>query len=403
MTVFQSSTLINSTLREMWGEEAPTVQNISELVTLGETIISSDKNKELFINTLTARIKRTVIRVLDLALDMPYIFMDNESYFGILQKINVAPLLADDDNSWNISQSNYETTIWEINKPIVTQKFFNSLSTFTIPITIPDVMLKPAFLEGMMDGFITAIFNSIEMSIVMCINALSHLAVCNLIAENVASNKEVNLLSMYNTQNNTTLTASKALYDLDFLRFAGMILRNYIHYMQHPTKLFNDGTELRGTLRDNMHVLMLTDFYSAYTTYYTNDTFHNELAQLPFFSEVTFWQNMGNTVPSFTANSTVNVIPASEAGKTTQTPILQNGVICVMADRQAIGTTLVEDWSGVDRNNRERYSNYTFGANRGYFNDLSENSVVFVIADTTSTSTDEPVSTLSIKARARKE
>lgn len=381
MKVFQNSTLINSAVKQMWGQNAPTVQNVSELVSLGEKILSSDTNKEQFLGVLADRIKRTVIRTLDNSIDMPKIFMDYESYFGIMQKITVRPMLSQNDNSWNISEDDYTSTIWEINKPDVSQTFFNNLSAFTIPLTVPDTMLKSAFMDGDMDAFIAGIFNSIESSLVMLLNALAHLAITNLIAERVKTNKHINLLSLYNSAMGTTLTTAKALFDADFLRYSSMIIRNYINYLRHPSVLYNDGTEVRATQRDNMHVLMLSDFVSAFNIYLQSSTFHNELTQLPLYDEVTFWQSVGNTVPSFTNNSSINIIPASELNETKKTAVTQSGIVCVLADRQALGTTLVEDWTGADRNNRERYTNYTYGANRGYFNDLSENAVVFVIAD----------------------
>lgn len=383
MKTFQSATLINAALQEMWGQTAPSVKNTSDLISLGETILSSNDSKENFLGVVGDIVKRTAIRTLDLSVDMPYIFMDEESFFGVMRKINVQPLLAHDDNSWNIGADDYATTIWNINKPNVSETFFNNLTAFTIPVTIPDVMLKSAFTDGEMDEFITAIFTSIQTSLIMLLNAQSHLAVSNLIAERVKTNKQVNLLTLYNTELSKSLTAAQSIHDADFLRYASMTLSNYIRYLRNPSVLFNDGSQVRATARDNMHVLMLGDFASAVNSVLQSSTYHNELTKLPLYDEVAFWQSVNNGAPTFLANSSVNIIPASESDSSSPTAVAQSGIVCVMADRQAIGTTLVEDWTGADRNNRERYTNYTFGANRGYFNDLSENAVVFVIADTT--------------------
>ncbi|MCM1265072.1 MAG: hypothetical protein NC200_02640 [Candidatus Gastranaerophilales bacterium] len=379
MTVFQSSKILNSVTNQMWGSEAPSVQNTAGLISIGEKILSSDTNKETFLNVLIDRIKRTIIRTLDLSLDFPNLFMSQETFFGILQKINVSPILAQDDNSWNVGNSDFEVTIWNINKPDVTQTFFDNISAFTIPITIPDVKLRSAFFDNEMDTFITAIFSSIESSLLMILNSLSHLAVSNLIAERLKENKEVRLLTMYNTAMGTSLTKTEAETSPDVARYAGMIIRNYMGYMSQASVLFNDGTQVRATQRDNMHVFMLRDFASSYTTYLQSDTFHNELTSLPLYNEVSFWQNQGNTMPNFATNSTINIIPASEEDASEPVAINQDNVICLLADRQALGVSLMDDWTAVDRNNRDRFTNYTFGANRGYFNDLSENAVVFTL------------------------
>lgn len=380
-TVNQIAPLLNATAKEIWGENAPTVKDLSGLIALGNTVLSSDTNKEQFLKVMSDRIKRTNIRVLDLEIEMPKILLDEESYFGILQKIDVQPMEVKEDNSWNIGENDYVSTIWDINKPNVEQSLFNNISAFIIPVTVPDVLYKSAFTsERDMTAFISAIFGTIEQSLIMYINALTHLALCNLIAERSKENKVINLLDLYNTTFSPQLSASTALYNQQFLQFSAMIIRNYMKYLNTPSVLYNNGTKIRATARDNMHVLMLTDYVSAYTTYFESSSFHNELIELPNYAELSYWQNNGQK-PIFTNNSKVNVIPSSEEEKDTPTAQVVTGVICVLADRQAIGVCLTEDWSGSDRNNRERYTNYTYGANRGYFNDLSENAIVFNIAD----------------------
>ena len=373
----QVAPLLNATAKQIWGQTAPTVQDLSGLISLGDTVLSSAENKEQFLNVLSDRIKRTVIRTLDLELEMPNLLLDADSYFGILQKIDVQPLEVEEDNSWNIGANDYVTTIWNINKPIVEQSLFSNIQAFTIPVTIPDVMFKSAFSsEREMASFISAIFSTIEQSLMMYINALTHLAVCNLIAERSKESKVIDLLDMYNEVFKTELTSG--IYNADVLRFSAMIIRNYMKYISAPSVLYNDGTKIRATQRDNMHVLMLTDFTSAYSTYLESNVFHNELLALPYYTEVAYWQNNGQN-PLYANNSKVNIIPSSEASADTPTAEVVENVICVLADRQSLGVCLTEDWSGADRNNRERYTNYTYGANRGYFNDLSENAVVFTL------------------------
>lgn len=380
-TINQIAPLLNATAKEIWGKNAPTVKDLSGLIALGNTVLSSDNNREQFLKVLADRIKRTNIRVLDLEIEMPNILLDEESYFGILQKIDVQPMEVKEDNSWNIGENDYVSTIWDINKPVVEQSLFNNISAFIIPVTVPDVLYKSAFTsERDMASFISAIFGTIEQSLIMYINALTHLALCNLIAERSKENKVINVLTLYNDTFSTQLTTSTALYNQQFLQFSAMIIRNYMKYLNTPSVLYNNGTKIRATARDNMHVLMLTDYVSAYTTYFESSSFHNELIELPNYAELSYWQNNGQN-PIFSNNSKVNVIPSSEEEEDTPTAQVVTGVICVLADRQAIGVCLTEDWSGSDRNNRERYTNYTYGANRGYFNDLSENAIVFNIAD----------------------
>lgn len=382
MQIKQISTIINSAALEIWGVNAPSVKDTSDMISLGNKVFASDTDKDRFLGVLVDRIKRTVIRTLDLSVDMPNLLLDSEAYFGILQKVNVQPVMTAIDNSWNIGEADYSTKIWDINKPTVSQKMFHNVDTFTIPITIPDVMYKSAFDDGKMGEFIQGIFSMIESCLIMYVNALNHLVVSSAIAEKIKSGKATNVLALYNEEHeDDPLTAADFLKSPDLLRYSGMVARNHIKYMAEPSVMFNEEGYVRATSRDNMHVLALTSYVSAYETNYESSVYNRYLTELPLFSEVTYWQNMGQS-PSFETCSAINIIPPSEADEDEPTAVEATGVFMVLADRQALGTSLIEDWSGSDRNNRERYTNYTYGVNRGMFLDLSENIDVLYVADT---------------------
>lgn len=382
MQIKQISTIINAAASEIWGATAPSVKDTSDIISLGNKVFASDTDKDRFLGVLVDRIKRTVIRTLDLSVDMPNLLLDAEAYFGILQKVNVQPIATETDNSWNIGEVSYTPTIWDIHKPSVSQKLFHNVDTFTIPITIPDVMYKSAFDDGKMGEFIQGIFSTIESCLIMYVNALNHLVVSSAIAEKIKSGKAVNVLALYNAEHeDNPLTADEFLNSPELLRFSGMIARNNIKYMAQPSVLFNEEGMVRATARDNMHVLALSSYVSAYETNYESSVYNRFLTELPLFDEVAYWQNMGQS-PSFETCSAINIIPPSEADEDEPTAVEASGVFMVLADRQALGTSLIEDWSGSDRNNRERYTNYTYGVNRGVFLDLSENICVLYVADT---------------------
>lgn len=381
--VFQSATLINATAQELWGASVPSVKSLTDLVSLGDMVLSSQNNKELFLNTLVDKIKKTVFRTLDNAIDLPNLLLDQEAYYGILQKINIKPMAAVNDNSWEVGDVSFTPSLYDIHKPSVSQKLFQNISTFVIRLTVPEVLMNSAFYEGEMDSFIAGLFENEQKCMVEYINAMTHLVLCNLIAERIKEQREVNLLALYkDVFTSSTLTEDDALYDKDFLRFAGMTIRNYIKYMEHSSVLYNDGSELRATQRDNMHVILLTDFVSAYSTYYSSDTYNQFLSEMPLGAETMCWSAVGNTVPTFATNSSINVVPASEADEDVPTAVEASGIVAVLADRQALGVCLYDQWSAADHNGADRYTNYTFGVNRGNINDLSENAVVFVIQDT---------------------
>jgi len=386
MKVNQIYALINAINKDMWGTTATTVKDLSGLISLGKTLEIDETSTDSFLNKLVDRIGKTVIRTLDLELDFPNLFMNSFEFGAIMQKITVNPFDAIANSDWQIGEEGFKPTFADIHKPSVTVKYFKDSTTWSYVVTVPESIFFTAFTnESMMNNFIDAIMKALSDSMIMSINNMSRMAIANFVAEKVkANNGVVNLLALYNETIETPITADDAKYNKDFMKFAGMVIRNYIGYMEEPSTMYNvDGT-LRVTKRDNMHVLMLRDFASAYTTMYSADTFNEELTRLPMYTEVNHWQgsNGGSGTPTYENNSKIIVIPSSEDGKENPTTITVNGLVCVLADRQSIAVGINKRRVGKFVNNIDDYVNTKTSATISWINDLSENGIVFVVADT---------------------
>ena len=386
MKVNQIYALINAINKDMWGTTATTVKDLSGLISLGKSLEIDETSTDSFLNKLVDRIGKTVIRTLDLELDFPNLFMNSFEFGAIMQKITVNPFDAIANSDWQIGEEGFKPTFADIHKPSVTVKYFKDSTTWSYVVTVPESIFFTAFTnESMMNNFIDAIMKALSDSMIMSINNMSRMAIANFVAEKVkARNGVVNLLALYNETIETPITADDAKYDKDFMKFAGMVIRNYIGYMEEPSTMYNvDGT-LRVTKRDNMHVLMLRDFASAYTTMYSADTFNEELTRLPMYTEVNHWQgaNGGSGTPTYDNNSKIVVIPSSEDGKENPTTITVNGLVCVLADRQSIAVGINKRRVGKFVNNIDDYVNTKTSATISWINDLSENGIVFVVADT---------------------
>lgn len=378
MKVNQIYALLNSINKEMWGSQALSVKDLSGIISLGNALEIDEDSTDKFINSLVDRIGKTVVRTLDLEIDFPNLYMDSFEFGAMMQKITVNPFDAISNSDWNVGNNGFTPTFADIHKPSVTVKYFKDSTTWSYVVTIPRDIFFTAFTsETAMSTFIDAIIKALSDSMIMAINNMSRIAIDNFIAEKIkAENGVVNILSLYNGESGT-LTADKAIYDKDFLRFAGMVIRNYIGYLSEPSTMYNvDGT-LRVTKRDNMHVIMLRDFMSSYVTNYSADTFNAEMTSMDGYVETSHWQgvNGGNGVPTFETNSKINVIPSS-GGEA----IVQTGVICMIADRQAVAVGVNKRRVGKFVNDIDDYVNTKTSATIQWINDTSENGVVFVVA-----------------------
>jgi hypothetical protein len=388
MKVNQIYSLLNDINKQMWGEDAVDVNDLSGIISMGESIVGNTDNTDLFLGKLVDRIGKTVIRTLDLELEFPSLYMNEFEFGAILQKISVNPFGAIQSSEYKTGENGFTPTLLDIHKPDVVVTYFKGATTWKYQVTIPDDLFSTAFTsESMMGQFIDAIISAMTDSMTMSINNMSRTAIANFVAEKVkAGHNVINLVDLYNTAygltGNDAIDASGAMVSKEFARFASTIIRKYVKYLGQPSALYNENGLVRATSRDNMHVLMLTDLVALFDAYLLSDSY-KDLYDIPNFSEVAYWQgNKGaSDTNDFVTNSTINVVPSSEAGEQSPTPVKQTGVVAVLADRQAIAVGLNKRRSGSFYNSIDAYTNLSSTALIQYYNDLSENGVIFVVAD----------------------
>lgn len=392
MKVNQIYSLLNDINGQMFGEDAVDVHDLSGIISMGDTIVGNAGNTDLFIGKLVDRIGKTVIRTLDLELDFPALYMDSFQFGAILQKITVNPFASISSSEYNVGANNFTPTLLDIRKPEIIVRYFKSADTWKFQCTIPDDLLFSAFSsETAMSQFVDAIINSMTDSMTIAINNMSRTAVNNFIAEKIlANNGVINLLDGYNAIAPTPITASKAMSDKEFLRYAVNEIRKYIKYMSQPSVLYNVGDGqgngvVRATARDNMHVMMLTSFVAGVESYLQSDTFHDELLGMPLYNEVAYWQgNKGASASNdFATTSSIKVKPSSQDGAQSPQNVEQTGIICLLADRQSIAVGLDKRRSGSFYNSIDAYTNISSTALIQYINDMTENGLVFVVEDVT--------------------
>ena len=382
MVVKQIYSLLNSMARQMWGEDATSVQDLSGVISMGKTVLSSDNEKDNFLGVLADRIGTTILRTLDLELDFPNMLRNTYEWGSIIQKINIQPINASEQKAWEVGANDFTPNQFEISKPIVNQTFFTNANAWEFDVTITDVSLKTAFTSAESFGaFVDGIMSAVSDSLTMSLNNMSYACIRNFVAEKLLNgNGVINVLEMFNAKFDKSYTLDDAILDREFYRFSGMVIRNVMKYMSKPSKLYNVGGMVRATQRDNMHVLVSSDFWSGYTTYLSADTFHDEMVNLDGFKEFVSLQGTGTETPDINDNTKIDIIPSSQDGKSVgqKIEVVGNGILAIITDREAMGIGYDDRFTAVDRNNRNRYSNYTSGCTVQYYNDISENGIVII-------------------------
>ena len=379
MVINQIYPIINSIARQMYGQDAITVTDLTGLISLGKSVLSSNSDRDNYLGILVDRIGKTIIRTLDLELDFPNLMVNEFEWGAIIQKINVAPMLAQSNESVRVGANDFTPNQFKVDKVAVTQTFFTDSDTWEFDWTIPDTLFKQSFTsEAGMVAFINAIMSSASDSLTNSLNNMAYLAIDNFIAEKIkANNGIVNPLAMYNEQfPNATLTKATCFANKEFARYFSMTLRNYVKYLGKPSTKYNTAGTPRVTKRDNMHILLNSSWASMLDSYLYADTYWNDFVKAPNYEEFVCLQGVGASTNDWTIDTSINIKPSSGGDA-----IVQDGIVAILADRQAIFTGYEDMFTATDRNNRNRYTNYTSGCTKMYGNDTSENGIIFIIAD----------------------
>lgn len=382
MQVKQIYALVNSVTNEVLGKTDLIAEDLSNVVDLGTEVFNQNA-VDNYVKSLVNHIGKVIFVNRPYSGKVPSVLMDSWEFGSVLEKITAEIPTAQENESWDLQDGvEYKQDIFY--KPTVTAKFFNSKVTFEVPISITERQVKESFSNAtQLNGFLSMLYDAVDKSMTIKTDALIMRTINNMIVTTFENEpptgfaRAINLLSLYNTKFGQTLTAAKAIYDRDFIRFASYQIALYSDRLATISTHFNVAGKTRYTDKNNLHVVLLSDFAKGANTYLYSDTFHNDFVKLPTAETVPFWQGSGVNY-DFTDISTIKTTKTVE-GKPVNTSI--SGVLGVMFDRNALGVANLDKRVTSNYNAKAEFFNNYFKFSAGYFNDTNENFVVFYVAD----------------------
>ena len=386
MEVKQIATIMNSITNEILGTQNIVSEDLSNIVDVGTQIFNADA-VDAYVKSLVNHIGKVVFVDRLYKGTAPSVLMDGWEYGSVCEKIIADMPEATENESWQLEDgASYDPNIFY--QPKVSAKFFNKRVTFEVPMSFTEKQVKESFSNAaQLNGFISMIYNEIDKSMTVKIDSLVMRTIANMIGTTVYSDyqataqnaksgvKAVNLLKLYKDRNASAseMTASQAITNPDFIRFASYIMGMYEKRLAKISTLFNVGGKARFTPSDMLHVVLLADFASSAGAYLQSDTFHNEFVALPKAEIVPYWQGSG-TGYNFSDTSKINIkMPDNNS-------IEVNGILGVMFDRDSLGVCNKDRRVTTNYNAKGEFWNQWAKFDCEYFNDTNENFVVFFVA-----------------------
>lgn len=371
MAVKQIYDIVNSVNSQTMGVKDLTVVDEQGLISLGQTVLTTNGLADTWLNSLAQRIGKTIISFREYKSKYSDMVLDSMQWGNIVQKIKVSMPLATEDESYSLVNGK-SVDMYKVANPKVTQSFFTTETPYQFYVTVKRTQLEEAFTsEGAMNGFIGAIYGEVQNAIELSLEGLARNCINNFIAERFASGKSYfNLLKMYNDETNKALTVNTCLHDKEFLAYCVSRINLISKYMENMTQIYNDGTQKRHTPKSLQHLRVLEDFESRLETVVQYQAFRDGYVKLNNYHTTSFWQSIKKP-------DAINITTASKG-----TALTQSGIMAVLYDRDALGLYKKDSWNSTTPfNSAGGYYNTYYHHKELYFNDLSENFVVFYLAD----------------------
>lgn len=382
----QIYTIVNEVASQAMGSKALAVVDNAGLVALGNTVLGSNETKNNFINALTDRIGRTIVSFRAYHSHFPDFERDSIEWGNILQKLKIGMPDAEEDQSYNLVDGT-SVDQYKINKAKVNQLLFTNETPWQTHITVHLDELEKAFIDSTaMGAFISGMFGEVQNRIELAMENLSMDCINNYMAELIkrkttTPTRVIHLLQEFldKTGNDYTTNPEEALNSADFLSFVIRTINTISSTMEYMTNgIYNDASGVAGetatantrhTPKSEQELMLYIDMVNALKTNINSKAFNMDQVAIDIpFKTVPFWQSMKTPAG-------IDIKPASGGEEVTQSLIMG-----VMFDREAMGTFKKKYTSLTSPINAAgKYYNVFYHMITMYFNDLTENAVVFVL------------------------
>ena len=295
---------------------------------------------------------------------------------------------------------------YKVNKPKVLQTNFYGANQYQKSVTIYKDQLDSAFSSpDEFASFISMVMQNASDMIEQAHEETARATINNLIsgiygaeattqtilAKANGGRRAINLLKLYNQMNGTSLKVAdvyKTANFESFVKFAFSTINTIADLMTDRNTLFSSQltnyTIIRHTPKDRMKFYLYADLVNKINSEVYSTVFNPDFLKLVDFERVNFWQSPLD--PSSINNKPVALKKDGTLVNNTQGVSISN-VFGILFDEEAAGYTTVNEWSQPSPfNARGGYYNQFWHFTDRYWNDFTENAVIFYLEDTGSSS-----------------
>lgn len=393
----QLSTVLTAITNQATGVNNITPIDTASFVTVAQMALKTGYDP--LTTAISQVLSRTIFSVRPYTRKFKGLNVSNQRYGNHVRKLlTIDKPFEDDDRLKLVDGESIDQ--YKVNKPKVLQTNFYGANQYQKSVTIYKDQLDCAFSSpDEFASFISMVMQNASDMIEQAHEETARATINNLIsaiyaaetavasgntmAKSNGGKRAINLLTLYNQTNGSTLTVNdifKAANFESFVKFAFSTINTLADLMTDRNTLFSSQltnyTVIRHTPKDRMKFYLYTDLVNKINSEVYSTVFNPDFLKLVDFERVNFWQSALN--PSQIQNKPV-MLNKDGTLETVGVTTISN-VFGVLFDEEAAGYTTVNEWSQPSPfNARGGYYNQFWHFTDRYWNDFTENAIVFYV------------------------
>lgn len=382
MSFEDASAILNNIRKQVTGETAIAPADTSEFVSVATTLLQAGYDPVL--NAITQMVSRTIFSIRPYNRKFGGIKMDSEQWGSIVRKLSIADKDFDHDVRFELVDGQ-SVDHYKVNKPNILQTNFYGQNVYEKNYTIFKDQLENAFSGPAEFGrFMSMVVQNTSDMIEQAHESIARMTIGNFVGgKKVANNGVIHLLTEYNTETGSTLTAVTVFAPAnfgDFIKWMYARVATLTGLMTERSQEFQinvTGKEIsRHTPYAYQKVYLYAKLLNDMNARVLADTFHYDFIEYADVEAVNYWQSIDSPMSLDVTPSYMDTDGSIVTGAEQEI----NNLVGVIFDRDALGYTTVGNWSATTPlNAKGGYWNTFHHFTERWYNDFTEKGIVLLL------------------------
>lgn len=381
---FSSIWLLNAIVQQATGKSNMVLTSTSSFVSVANTALGI--STDTLLNAISQVLSKTIFSIRPYEAKFKGLMKDNVTFGNHVRKLSIG------DNDWE-TDVRYDLTDGKsvddqvVSHPKILQTNFYGQNVYSRHYTIFRDQLNIALSsEEEFQRFISMIVQNCNDMIEQCHESTARMTLANFIGGKVKGdiNNVIHLVTKYNDVAGTELTTDTVRQPTNFVPFikwafgyigyiSGMLTERSLKFHINVT-----GKEIsRHTPQNKQKLYLFSEYLRDMDASVLSSVYNDNYLKWADHEQVNYWQSI-DTPDGI--NIKASYMDATGAVKLDDVGTATSNIFGVLFDEEAVGITSCGQWSSASRfNARGGYTNFWYHFNDRYYNDFTENGIVFLL------------------------